>query len=92
MVLVVTQLLTEVSTRNIPGGGGEAPPARKADNLTAISRLSGQCGILDVSRPIAVIALFFFCSVFIVCDVSFNVCVALCAVFCYLCVRCIHCV
>jgi hypothetical protein len=29
-----TQPLTEMSTRNIPGGKGR--PARKADNLTAI--------------------------------------------------------
>jgi hypothetical protein len=29
-----TQFPTEMSTRNLPGGKG--PPARKADNLTAI--------------------------------------------------------
>jgi hypothetical protein len=29
-----TQTLTEMSTRNLPGGKGR--PARKADNLTAI--------------------------------------------------------
>jgi hypothetical protein len=29
-----TQLLTEMSTRNLPGGKGR--PAREADNLTAI--------------------------------------------------------
>jgi hypothetical protein len=34
MVLVSTQPLTEMSTRNIPGGKGR--PAYKADNLTAI--------------------------------------------------------
>jgi hypothetical protein len=34
MALVSTQPLTEMSTRNIPGGEGR--PARKADNLTAI--------------------------------------------------------
>jgi hypothetical protein len=34
MALGLTQPLTEMSTRNIPGGKG--PPARKADNLTAI--------------------------------------------------------
>jgi hypothetical protein len=34
MVLGSTQPLTEISTRNIPGGKGR--PARKADNLTAI--------------------------------------------------------
>jgi hypothetical protein len=34
MALWSTQPLTEMSTRNIPGGEGR--PARKADNLTAI--------------------------------------------------------
>jgi hypothetical protein len=34
MVLGSTQPLTEMSTRNLPGG--EERPARKADNLTAI--------------------------------------------------------
>jgi hypothetical protein len=34
MALGSTQPLTEMSTRNIPGGEGR--PARKADNLTAI--------------------------------------------------------
>jgi hypothetical protein len=37
MALGSTQPLTEVSTRNIPGGEGR--PARKADNLTAICEL-----------------------------------------------------
>jgi hypothetical protein len=34
MALGSTQTLTEMSTRNIPGGKGR--PARKADNLAAI--------------------------------------------------------
>jgi hypothetical protein len=34
MALVSTQSLTEMSTRNLPGGKGR--PARKPDNLTAI--------------------------------------------------------
>jgi hypothetical protein len=34
MVLGSTQPVTEVSTRNLPGGKGR--PVRKADNLTAI--------------------------------------------------------
>jgi hypothetical protein len=37
MALGLTQPLTEMSTRNIPGGVGQ--PARKADNLTAICEL-----------------------------------------------------
>jgi hypothetical protein len=37
MPLGSTQPLTEMSTRNLPGGGGgEGWPVRKADNLTAI--------------------------------------------------------
>jgi hypothetical protein len=34
LALGSTQPLTEMSTRNLPGGKGR--PARKADNLTAI--------------------------------------------------------
>jgi hypothetical protein len=34
MAMGSTQALTEMSTRNLPGGKGR--PARKADNLTAI--------------------------------------------------------
>jgi hypothetical protein len=34
MALRSTQLLTEMSTKNIPGGKGR--PARKVDNLSAI--------------------------------------------------------
>jgi hypothetical protein len=34
MALMSTQLLTELSTRNLPGGKGR--PSLKADNLTAI--------------------------------------------------------
>jgi hypothetical protein len=46
-----TQPLTEMSTRNLPGGKGRS--AHKADNLTAIcvSRLSRKCGSHDVSQP-----------------------------------------
>jgi hypothetical protein len=44
--------LTEISTRNLPGGRGL--PARKADNLTANcepSLLPRKCGRLDASQP-----------------------------------------
>jgi hypothetical protein len=37
MALGSTQLLIEMSTRNLPGG--EVRPARKIDNLTAICEL-----------------------------------------------------
>jgi hypothetical protein len=37
MVLGLTQLLTELSTRDLPGGKKQS--ARKADNLTAIYEL-----------------------------------------------------
>jgi hypothetical protein len=43
------QPLTEMSTSNLPGGKGQ--PARRADNFTAVSRLSRKCGSLDVSQP-----------------------------------------
>jgi hypothetical protein len=52
MALGTTQSLTEMSTRNLPGGG-KRRPARKADNLTAISELIvyKKCGGFDVSQP-----------------------------------------
>jgi hypothetical protein len=37
MALDLTQFLTEMCTRNIPGG--KAQPARKANNLTVICEL-----------------------------------------------------
>jgi hypothetical protein len=51
MGLGSTQPLTEMSTRNLPGGKGRL--ARKADNLTAICEPIAlrKCGSLDVSQP-----------------------------------------
>jgi hypothetical protein len=43
-----TELLTEMSIGNLPGTKGRL--AHKADNLTAVSRLSRKCGILEVSQ------------------------------------------
>jgi hypothetical protein len=50
MALGSTQPLTEMSTRNIPGGKGR--PVRKADNLTATceSIVYRKCGSLNVSQ------------------------------------------
>jgi hypothetical protein len=36
MALLSNQLLTEISTRNLPGGGGKGRSALKAHNLTVI--------------------------------------------------------
>jgi hypothetical protein len=51
MVQGSTQSLTEMSTRNRPGGKGQ--PARRADNLTAICEpiVYTKCQSLDVSQP-----------------------------------------
>jgi hypothetical protein len=50
MALGLTQPLTEMSTRTLPGGKGR--PVRKADNLTAICEPTvRKCGSLDVSQP-----------------------------------------
>jgi hypothetical protein len=51
MALWSTQPLTEMSTRNLPGG--KVMPARKADNLTAICEpiVKRKCGSLDASQP-----------------------------------------
>jgi hypothetical protein len=51
MALRSTQPLTEMSTRNLPGGKGR--PAPKADNLTAICEpiIYRKYGSLDVPQP-----------------------------------------
>jgi hypothetical protein len=51
MALGSTQPLTEMSTRNLPGG--KERRAREADNLTAIYEpiVYEKCGSLDVSQP-----------------------------------------
>jgi hypothetical protein len=51
MALGSTQPLTEMSTRNLPGG--KTHPARRIDNLTAICEpiVKIKCGCLDVSQP-----------------------------------------
>jgi hypothetical protein len=50
MALGSTQPLTEMSTRNLPGGKWR--PAHRADKLTtSVGRLSRQFGNLKVSQP-----------------------------------------
>jgi hypothetical protein len=50
MALGSTQAVTEMSTRNLPGGKGR--PERRDDNLIAICEpiIETKCGILDVSQ------------------------------------------
>jgi hypothetical protein len=47
MALWSTQSLTEMSTRNLPGGKGR--PA--GETQPSVRRLSRKCGSLDVSQP-----------------------------------------
>jgi hypothetical protein len=71
MALGATQRLTEISTRNLSGGKGR--PARKADNLTAVCRLSRKRGSLDVSEPCGHVprkALPFYYEVGVYCDLN----------------------
>jgi hypothetical protein len=49
MALESTQPLTEISTRNLPGG--KKRPARRADNLSAIDEPNvWKCGSLNLSQ------------------------------------------
>jgi hypothetical protein len=50
MALGSTQPLTEMNTRNFPGG--KKRPARRAENLQpSVSRMSENCGSLNLSQP-----------------------------------------
>jgi hypothetical protein len=87
--LEITQSLSEKSTRTSFWDAERCRSVRPTALPPSVSRLSRQYETLSISYPyrpsrpvIGIVLLFFFCIVFIECNASFIVFVALCAVIC----------
>jgi hypothetical protein len=51
VALGLTEPLTKISTRDLPGGGERRQCIRLTTSQSSVSRLSTQCGNLNISEP-----------------------------------------